>query len=726
MESSGARMKNRLISYSSPFQLVVIIAAFIFVIELFLMVSLHSILPSIPITAEVLLDSTLLVVLLSPLLYLFLYRPLTFYINERKRSEEVLRESETSLENAQRIARMGNWEWNIGKNELYWSDQIYRIFGLIPQEFGATYEAFLNAVHPDDRELVKKSVNDAVYEKMPYDIDHRILLPDGSERVVHEQAEVFFDDAGRAIKMIGTVQDITERKWTEEFLRSSEERYKRLVESVTDYIYTVEVKDGLPVSTSHGPGCVAVTGYTSEEYEADPNLWSRMVYEEDRKGVIDQGLAVLSGKVAEPIEHRIIQKDGSIIWVRNTPVPRYDEHGRLVAYDGLIKDITERRKLEDQLRYAQKMEAIGTLTGGIAHDFNNIITAVIGYCSLLKMKMVKDDPLVHNVDQIISLTEKAANLAGSLLAFSRKQVSRPKQLNLNETINRTAEVLMRLIGEDIELKIILTDKELPVMADSGQIEQVLMNLCTNARDAMQDGGGLTIETEVMEMDSEFTREHGYGSPGIYALLSVTDTGIGMDEKTKEKIFEPFFTTKGLRKGTGLGLSMAYGIIKQHKGYINVQSELGKGARFNIYLPVVKSVEAEENKYMGTVVPVRGTETILLAEDELFLREVTKEMFEEYGYKVIDAVDGEDAMEKFMKNKDDVQLLLLDAIMPKKNGKEVYMEIRKIRPDIKTVFLSGYSADVVQDKGIHEEGLTLISKPISPAELLIKIREVLDR
>jgi len=198
------------------------------------------------------------------------------------------------------------------------------------------------------------------------------------------------------------------------------------------------------------------------------------------------------------------------------------------------------------------------------------------------------------------------------------------------------------------------------------------------------------------------------------------------EKTKEKIFEPFFTTKGLRKGTGLGLSMAYGIIKQHKGYINVQSELGKGARFNIYLPVVKSVEAEENKYMGTVVPVRGTETILLAEDELFLREVTKEMFEEYGYKVIDAVDGEDAMEKFMKNKDDVQLLLLDAIMPKKNGKEVYMEIRKIRPDIKTVFLSGYSADVVQDKGIHEEGLTLISKPISPAELLIKIREVLDR
>jgi len=615
---------------------------------------------------------------------------------------------------------------HIEKNELYWSDEIYRIFGLIPQEFGATYEAFLNAVHPDDRELVKKSVNEAVYENMPYDIDHRILLPDGSERIVHEQAEVLFDDAGRAIKMNGTVQDITERKRTEESLRSGEERYKRLVESVTDYIYTVEVKDGLPVSTSHGLGCVAVTGYAPHEYEADPNLWFWMVYVEDRKGVIDLTLAVLSGKVAEPLEHRIIHKDGSIRWVRNTPVPRYDEYGRLVAYDGLIKDITERKRLEDQLRHAQKMEAIGTLTGGIAHDFNNILTAITGYGSLLKMRMGKDEPQTHNVEQILFLAEKAANLTGSLLAFGRKQVSRPKRLNLNETINRTAKILMRLIGEDIELKTILTDKELPVMADSGQIEQVLMNLCTNARDAMPDGGSLTIETEIMEMDSEYTRVHGYGSPGTYLLLSVTDTGMGMDEKTKEMIFEPFFTTKGLGEGTGLGLSMVYGIIKQHNGYINVQSELGEGARFNIYLPVVKSVEAEENKDTETVAPVRGTETILLAEDELFLREVTKEMFEEYGYKVIDAVDGEDAIDKFMRNRDDIHLILLDAIMPKKNGKEVYLEIRKIRPDIKTVFLSGYSADIIQNKWIHEEGLTLISKPISPAELLKKIREVLDR
>lgn len=726
MENSGAKIKQRLINYLSPIQFVGIIASFVFAIELFLMVSLHSILPSISVTAGVLLDSTLLVVLLSPLLYFFLYRPITFYINERKRSEEVRLKSETSLENAQRIARMGNWEWDIEKNELFWSDEIYRIFGLIPQEFGATYEAFLNSIHTDDRELVKKSVNDAVYENIPYDIDHRILLPDGSERIVHEQAEVLFDDAGRAIKMNGTVQDITERKQTEESLRSSEERYKRLVESVTDYIYTVEVKDGLPVSTSHGPGCVAVTGYTPREYESDPNLWSRMVYEEDRKGVIDQGLTVLSGKVAEPLEHRIMHKDGSIRWVRNMPVPIYDEHGRLVAYDGLIKDITERKKLEDQLRHVQKMEAIGTLTGGIAHDFNNIITAIIGYCSLLKMRMGKDEPQTHNVEQILFLAEKAANLTGSLLAFSRKQVSRPKRGNLNKTINRMAKILMRLIGEDIELKTILTDKELPVMADSGQIEQVLMNLCTNARDAMPYGGSLTIETEIMEMDSEFTSEHGYGSPGTYLLLSVTDTGMGMDEKTKEKIFEPFFTTKESGKGTGLGLSMVYGIIKQHNGYINVESELGEGARFNIYLPVVKSVEAEENKYMETVAPVRGTETILLAEDELFLREVTKEMFEEYGYKVIDAVDGEDAIDKFMRNRDDIHLILLDAIMPKKNGKEVYMEIRKVRPDIKTVFLSGYSADVIQNKGIHEEGLTLISKPISPAELLRKIREVLDR
>lgn len=545
-----------------------------------------------------------------------------------------------------------------------------------------------------------------------------------SEKRFHKNGRFMVHKKGPLYRFV-SVQDIMELKKTEESLRKSEERYKHLLGSVTDYIYTVKVKDGLPVSTSHGPGCVAVTGYASSEYEADPDLWYRMVYEEDRKGVRDQAVAIFSEKVVESLEHRIMHKDGSIRWVKNTPVQRYDEHGRLIAYDGLISDITECKKLEEQLRHAQKMEAIGTLAGGIAHDFNNILTAMMGYCNLLKMKMKKDEPLIHNVEQVLSLAEKAANLTQSLLAFSRKQISVIKPVDLAEVIKRVEKLLKRLISEGIELKTILAEKELPVMADGGQIEQVLMNLCINARDAMPEGGKLNIETRLVEMGSEYTTSHGYGEPGIYALISVTDTGTGMDEEIKARIFEPFFTTKEMGKGTGLGLSMAYGIIKQHHGYINVESEPGKGTVFRIYLPVIKQQPEIVNphyKASSLHLPAGGTNTILLAEDELFLREV----LEEFGYKVIAAVDGKDAIDKFMENRDDIQLLILDAVMPVKNGKEAYKEIKKVRPDIRTLFLSGHTMDVIHKKEITEEGLSLISKPVSPKELLARIREVLDR
>lgn len=528
------------------------------------------------------------------------------------------------------------------------------------------------------------------------------------------------------VAIANTLTGIIMRKVAEESLRDSEERYRSLVGSVTDYIYTVKVEAGYPESTSHGPGCFAVTGYASEEYKADPNLWYSMVYEEDRKAVIGQSVDILSGKKAHPLEHRIIHRDGSIRWVRNTPVPRFNEDECLIAYDGLVSDITERKKLEEQLRHAQKMEAIGALTGGIAHDFNNILTAMMGYGNLLKMEMKNAEPSTHHADQIIVLAEKAANLTQSLLAFSRKQIINLKPINLNETIMKVEKILRRLIGEDIEMNTILSDKKSAVMADSGQIEQVLMNLCTNARDAMPHGGSLTIETDLVELDSEYTIKHGYGDPGPYFLVSVTDTGTGIDEMTKEQIFEPFFTTKDLGKGTGLGLSMAYGMIKQHNGYIKVSSEVGKGTRFDIYLPVIKSPLVEEKKYAWHALSVGGAETILMAEDELFLREVTKEVLEEFGYKVIVAVDGADAIDKFMKNRDDIHLLLLDAIMPKKSGKEVYREIKKVSPDIKAVFLSGYAADLLKDREILDEGLALISKPISPAELLKKIREVIDK
>lgn len=411
--------------------------------------------------------------------------------------------------------------------------------------------------------------------------------------------------------------------------------------------------------------------------------------------------------------------------------PIKDADGRVEGLILTLLDVTDRKHAEDesamlkaQLIQAQKMEAIGRLAGGIAHDFNNILTAIIGYGSLLKTNIDKENPLMAYIEQILSSAERAANLTQQLLTFSRKQIISSKPINLNEIVKGIESLLLRLIGEDIELKLILTDKDLTVMADSGQIEQVLMNLAINARDAMPRGGLLTIETELVELDKEYMKAHAVEVPGMYAMLSVTDTGTGMDKETRERIFEPFFTTKELGRGTGLGLAIVYGIIKQHNGYINVYSEPGKGTTFRIYIPCIES-EFKESESIVPPAPKGGNEIILIAEDNAEVRKLTKEVLENFGYKVIEAADGMDAINKFAENRDRIKLLLFDLMMPKKSGGEAYEEIRKITPNIKVLFMSGYPVSIIQGKGILKDGINFISKPISPDDLLRKIREVLD-
>jgi len=533
------------------------------------------------------------------------------------------------------------------------------------------------------------------------------------------------DAGGRIVAGIEAVRDITPRKEAEQAQNESEKRYKRLVESVTDYIYSVKVEQGRAVSTTHGPGCQSVTGYTAEEFSTNPTLWYRIIHEEDRPAVVDYAARTLSGHPVQSFVHRIFHKDGSLRWIRNTPVPRFDKNGCLTEYDGLITDVTELKRLEGQLRQAQKMEAVGQLAGGVAHDFNNILTAIIGYGNLILMKLPNLDPLRAYVDQILASSERAAHLTHSLLAFSRKQIIDLKPVDLNRIMQRVESLLVRLIGEDIELKVSLREGEIPVLADSIQIEQVLMNLATNARDAMPGGGRLAIETGIFEMGEDFLRAHSYGKAGTYGLITMTDSGMGMDEKTREKIFEPFFTTKDVGKGTGLGLAMAYGIIKQHNGYINVYSEPGKGTTFKVYLPLTLSAATAAQGFAAPL-PQRGAETLLLAEDDDAVRKLTKTVLEDFGYEIIEAVDGEEAVRKFRENRERIAMLLLDIVMPKRNGKEVYQEIKKERPGIRALFTSGYTADVIHKKGILDDGLDFILKPVSPTDLLKKVREVLDR
>ncbi|HHT9107271.1 MAG TPA: PAS domain S-box protein [Candidatus Wunengus sp. YC64] len=919
-----------------------------------------------------------------------------------------LEKSNTRLAESQRIAHIGNWEWDVIKDEVSWSYEAYRIFGLTQETFVSPFETFLNHVYPDDREFVKKSIDNALKNKKPLDIDHRILLKDLTVRIVHEGAAVVSDNLGKVVQMVGTVQDITERKraeeevslfktltlaiseakdlhdalvvtlekvcgasgwvygeawipdhegkqlvrdhafyskveslkrfselsgaytfppgvglpgrvWSrkqpvwvrdvtidpnfprapiakevglkaaigfpvfsenemvavlvfymlkalerderlvgfvssvvvqlgevikrkkaEEALRENEEKLRAILDNTPNVVYVKDIRnkylfinkqyenlfhvkseelqgktdydlwlkemadafvtndrkvieastplefeevashdDGLHTYISvkfplfDNNGCVyAVCGIstditehkrTDEKLEKYGILFSEindLAYICDTKGnilFVNKACERLTGHKAEEVigkpfaplfDEENIKKAMDVytrtlkgeypqyeLWFKDTGVlceykniPLRDEKGTIIGVAGTARDITEHRraeeertKLREQLYHAQKLESIGTLAGGIAHDFNNILTAIIGYGNLLQTEVKEDGSARDFIQKILKSAERAANLTQGLLAFSRKQQSNPQPVSVNEIIKEVEGLLMRVMREDIKLTTTLADKSCMVMADTGQMEQVLMNLATNARDAMPAGGILSISTDIVEMGDEYIKAHRYGKIGRYVLISISDTGKGMDAITKEKIFEPFFTTKEVGKGTGLGLAIVYGIIKQHNGYIDVDSESGKGTAFRIHLPLIES-EVEKQKPHIHVIQKGGTETVLIAEDEEDIRNLMKMVLEGNGYKVIEAADGLDAINKFKENMDKIHLLLFDVIMPNKSGKEAYYAINEIRPGIKVLFMSGYSKDIIQE---DISGLHFTSKPVLPTELLKKVREALN-
>ncbi len=519
-------------------------------------------------------------------------------------------------------------------------------------------------------------------------------------------------------------QDITERKQVEEALRKSEKFIRDILETVDEGFIVID-RDYRIISANKA--------YLDQVKIPREKVIGRHCYE------ISHRLAVPCHKMGEECAvkrtfdtgephtalHIHHDKEKNFIYAETKSYPLKDAAGHTVSAIEIINNATEKKKLEEQLRHSQKMEAVGQLAGGIAHDFNNILTAIKGYGCLIKMKMDVQDPLINYLQQMLDASERAASLTRRLLAFSRKQVISPRPVDLNKIIEHMERLLQRLVSEDVEMKVVLSKRDLTVLVDSSQIEQILMNLVTNASDAMLGRGCLIIRTETGVLDHEFIRVNGFGKEGTYAVLSVTDTGTGMDDTTKRKIFEPFFTTKEPGKGTGLGLSIAYGIVKQHEGYITCDSEPDSGTTFKIYLPLINRETAETEKAVPHQVS-NGTETILVAEDDAAVGKIVKEMLEQFGYTVIEAVDGEDAISKFRDNRDKVKLLILDIVMPKKNGKEVYEEIRKDRPDVKVIFSSGYMADVLQKKGVLEANLNFIPKPASLAELLRKVRETLDK
>jgi len=544
--------------------------------------------------------------------------------------------------------------------------------------------------------------------------DELFWRKDGSGFYVEYNCSPIRED-GKLTGAVVIFKDVTER-------RQAEEQLSKLSQAVMQSPVSILITDLFGNIEFVNPRFSQVSGYAAEEvFGKNPRLFQGgKTSPELYQNLWD---TISSGRVwtGELYNKR---KDGAAHWEHATISPIRNGAGAISHYMAFMESIVERKKLEEQLRQAQKMEAIGQLAGGVAHDFNNILTVIMGFGQLLQHSLPADDPMLENMEQILDAADRATHLTKSLLAFSRKQVMLLQQTELNDLTRKHAKFLVRIIGEDVTLKTTFSQEPLLVMADSGQLEQVLMNLATNARDAMPGGGELSIKTESVQLDKEFHRQHGYGMPGRYALLTVTDTGTGMDAETQQKIFEPFFTTKLPGRGTGLGLSIVYGIVKQHGGYVTIFSQRNFGTTFSIYLPLIAEQAAQKEK-APAFFPEGGTETVLVVEDDPPVGRLVESVLKRYGYKVILANSGDEALKLFESRCSEIDLALLDVIMPRMNGKQLYEQLRLRSPRLKVLFLSGYTADLIQDKGILMEGVDIIKKPAKPIDLARKVREMLD-
>jgi len=631
---------------------------------------------------------------------------------ERKQIEQELQESESRyrdlFENTNDLIQSVDMDGRF----LYVNSAWLMTLGYTKEEVaGLTLEKI---IHPDHRIHCAAAFEKVRSGEALGRIEAGFVAKDGHTVIVEGSVSCQLQQ-GKPVALRCIFSNITGR-------RSAEEFNKNILESVDegfivvtpDYRITLANKafcSGVKLAAPAviGKHCYEVSHHTS-----------RPCYEEGEACAVQE---VFRTGEAHTAVHMHFDSKGNPLYMEIKAYPMRDSLGKIVSAIEVHNDISERKRLEEQLRHSQKMEAIGTLAGGVAHDFNNILTAIIGYGSLLQMKIDPTSPLRSSVDQILASTERAANLTQRLLTFSRKQIAVLKPVDLNVIVGRVDNLLGRLIGEDIEIRLHLHPTGLSVQADTGQIEQVLMNLVTNARDAMPRGGVLSVATETITIDESFIRAHGYGKVGPYVLLTVSDTGLGMDRDTQKRIFDPFFTTKEVGKGTGLGLAIVYGIVKQHSGFINVYSEPNAGTTFKLYFPLLGTA-VEEPASPTHHEPRSGSAVILVAEDDADVRQLTRTVLENFGYTVIEAVDGEDAVRQFAIHQDMIQLLLMDVIMPRKNGKEACEDIRKIKPDIKVIFTSGYPAEVIRQKGVLDETDLFLFKPASPRETLHMVQEAL--
>ncbi len=646
-------------------------------------------------------------------------------ITERKRAEEALGKSEKRFRDIAEYALEWIWEVNAEGQYTYASQAVEKILGYSPGEI--LQKHFYDLFHPDDKESMKKAGFAAFGMKQPFrQFINRNVHKNGQIVWLSTNGIPLLDDKGNLLGYRGADTDITERKQAEEALKETNETLGIIIQSSPLAIIALDPDWNV---TRWNPAAEQMFGWIESEVLGQ---FLPIVSEDKRDEHLKLRKRVLLGEAFTNVEVRRRKKDGSPVDISISIAPLRDSQGRVVGIISVSADITERKRIEqetaslqDQLRQSQKVEAIGQLAGGIAHDFNNLLTIIQGNSQLSLMDLQEGDPLKANIEEIQEAAKRAADLTRQLLAFSRKQILEMRVLDLNQVLQRLDKMLRRVIGEDIELVTFLPDLIGKVKADPGQIEQVIMNLSVNARDAMPEGGKLTIETANVELDEEYAKRHIAVQPGRYVMLSMSDTGVGMTPEVRERIFEPFFTTKEKGKGTGLGLSTVYGIVKQSGGNVWVYSEPGQGTTFKIYLPQVDEPLEELREEVVKEVS-RGHETILLVEDEDVVRKLAVRVLKRQGYKVLEAPDGGKAFMLCEAYKEPIHLILTDVVMPGMSGRKLVDRLKVIHPEIKVLYMSGYTDNAILHHGILEPGTNFIQKPFTIDGLARKVREALDK
>jgi two-component system cell cycle sensor histidine kinase/response regulator CckA len=640
-------------------------------------------------------------------------------ITDRKRADEALKRAELKYRTIFEEAIIGIFQSTPDGRLLSANPAMAQLYG-----YSSPEEMLTNVVDVRSQLYVDPSQRDDFKRRMKEDgvvrhFEAEVYRKDGSKMWLSANARAV-QIGGVVVRYEGTFEDISERKRLEKQLGRAEEKYRSIVENAVVGIFQ-STPDGRYMTAN--PAMASMLGYESpEELVASIANIGQQVYVDPKRREEFTQLVDEYG-VVKNFELQAYRKDGSKMWLSaNVLAIRRD--GKIVRYEGMNEDITQRKMLEDQLRQAQKMEAVGRLAGGVAHDFNNALAVITGYADLLQVNLSPEDPLRKHAEEVGKAGRRAAALTRQLLGFSRKQVINPVVLDLNATIGELEKMLRRLIGEDIQITF---KRELNlggVKIDPGQLEQILMNLAVNARDAMPQGGKLCIETANAELDETYARQNVYVTPGSYVMFSVSDTGCGMDKETQAHIFEPFFTTKDPGKGTGLGLSTVYGIVKQNDGYIQVYSEPGKGATFKIYFARVRQATQVPVSAAPALLP-GGTETILLVEDEEALRKLARTSLQSRGYSVLEAPDAEAAAKLANKHSGAIDLLLTDVVMPGASGRELADRLVKMRPGLKVLYMSGYTGDLVAQHGVLDPGILLLEKPFTLHSLLTKVREALQ-